>query len=98
LDGVSDGVVSARPSPVAAQRQSLLSESVLADAVHRAVLETALRRALTDLTLPAAVPERDAFAIHAVVLRYLEMRARGRLALSYHEARDEITGLFLPLP
>jgi hypothetical protein len=66
--------------------------------VHRAVLETALRRALTDLTLPAAVPERDAFAIHAVVLRYLEMRARGRLALSYHEARDEITGLFLPLP
>ena len=34
---------------------------------HRAVLEAALRRALTDRTLPAAVPERDAFAIHAVV-------------------------------
>jgi AcrR family transcriptional regulator len=63
---------------------------------HRAVLEGALRRALTDLTLPAAVPERDAFAMHAVVLRYLEMRARGRLNLSYHEARDEIIGLFLP--
>ena len=43
---------------------------------HRAVLEAALRRALTDRTLPAAVPERDAFAIHAVVLRCLEMRAR----------------------
>jgi AcrR family transcriptional regulator len=65
---------------------------------HRSVLEAALRRALTDLTLPAAVPERDAFAIHAVVLRYLEMRARGRLNLSYHEARDEITALFLPPP
>jgi AcrR family transcriptional regulator len=65
---------------------------------HRTVLEAALRRALTDLTLPAAVPERDAFAIHAVVLRYLEMRARGRLDLSYHDARVEITGLFLPLP
>jgi AcrR family transcriptional regulator len=65
---------------------------------HRAVLEATLRRALTDLTLPAAVPERDAFAMHAVVLRYLEMRARGRLDLSYHEARDEITGLFLPPP
>jgi AcrR family transcriptional regulator len=65
---------------------------------HRAVLEAALRRALTDLTLPAAVPERDGFAIHAVVLRYLEMRARGRLNLSYHEARDEITAVFLPPP
>jgi AcrR family transcriptional regulator len=65
---------------------------------HRAVLEAALRRALTDLTLPMAVPERDAFALHAVVLRYLEMRARGRLDLSYHEVRDEITGLFLPPP
>jgi AcrR family transcriptional regulator len=65
---------------------------------HRAVLEAALRRALTDLTLPAAVPERDAFALHAVALRYLEMRARGRLDRSYHEARDEITGLFLPPP
>jgi AcrR family transcriptional regulator len=63
---------------------------------HRAVLEAALRRALTDRTLPAAVPERDAFAIHAVVLRCLEMRARGRLNLSYQAARDEITGLFLP--
>ena len=62
---------------------------------HRAILERALRRALTDGTLPAAVPERDAFAIHAVVLRCLEMRARGRLDLSYQAARDEITGLFL---
>jgi AcrR family transcriptional regulator len=65
---------------------------------HRAVLEAALRRAVTDLTVPAAVPGRDAFAMHAVVLRYLEMRARGRLNLSYHEARDEITALFLPPP
>jgi AcrR family transcriptional regulator len=63
---------------------------------HRAVLEGALRRALTDRTLPAAAPERDAFAIHAVVLRCLEMRARGRLDVSYPAARDEITGLFLP--
>ena len=62
---------------------------------HRAVLEAALRRALTDRTLPSAVPERDAFAIHAVVLRCLEMRARGRLDRSYQAARDEITGLFL---
>ena len=62
---------------------------------HRAVLEAALRRALTDRTLPSAVPERDAFAIHAVVLRCLEMRARGRLGRSYQAARDEITGLFV---
>ena len=63
---------------------------------HRAVLEAALRRALTDRTVPAAAPERDAFAIHAVVLRCLEMRARGRLNLSYRAARDEIVGMFLP--
>jgi AcrR family transcriptional regulator len=64
---------------------------------HRAVLEAALRRALTDRTMPTAAPERDAFAIHAVVLRRLEMRARGRLDLSYLAARDEIIGLFLPV-
>jgi AcrR family transcriptional regulator len=63
---------------------------------HRAVLETALRRARTDRTLPAAAPGRDAFAIHAVALRCLEMRARRRLDLPYQAARDEITGLFLP--
>jgi AcrR family transcriptional regulator len=63
---------------------------------HRAVLESALRRARADQTLPAAAPERDAFAIHAVVLRCLEMRARGRLDRSYQAARDEIVGLFVP--
>jgi AcrR family transcriptional regulator len=63
---------------------------------HRAVLEAALRRALADRTLPAAAPERDAFAIHAVVLRCVEMRARGRLNRPYQAARDEITALFLP--
>jgi AcrR family transcriptional regulator len=63
---------------------------------HRAVLEAALRRARTDRTLPAAQPERDAFAIHAVALRCLEMRARGRLDLPYQAACDEITGVFLP--
>jgi AcrR family transcriptional regulator len=63
---------------------------------HRAVLEAALRRARTDRTLSAAAPERDAFAIHAVTLRCLEMRARGRLDRPYRAARDEITGLFVP--
>jgi AcrR family transcriptional regulator len=63
---------------------------------HQAVLEAALRRALTDGTVPAAAPERDAFAIHAVALRCLEMRARGRLNRPYRAARDEIVGLFLP--
>ena len=63
---------------------------------HRAVLEAALRRALTDRTVPAAAPGRDAFAIHAVVLRCLEMRARGRLDLPYQAAYEEIIGLFLP--
>jgi AcrR family transcriptional regulator len=64
---------------------------------HRAVLEAALRRALTDQTAPAVAPERDAFAIHAVALRCLEMRARGRLDRTYQAVRDEIVGLFLPM-
>jgi AcrR family transcriptional regulator len=64
---------------------------------HRAVLEGALGRGLTDRTLTGVAPERDAFAIHAVALRCLEMRARGRLDRSYQAARDEIVGLFLPL-
>jgi AcrR family transcriptional regulator len=63
---------------------------------HRSVLEAALRRGLTDRTLTGVAPERDAFAIHAVVLRCLEMRARGRLDRSYLAVRDEIIGLFLP--
>jgi AcrR family transcriptional regulator len=63
---------------------------------HRSVLEAALRRARADQTLPAVTPERDAFAIHAVVLRCLEMRARGRLDRTYLAVRDEIVGLFLP--
>ena len=63
---------------------------------HRAELEAALRRGLADGTVPAAAPGRDAFAIHAVTLRCLEMRARGRLDRSYQAARDEIVGLFLP--
>ena len=69
------------------------------DDIHarpRAVLEAALRRALTDQTVPVAAPERDAFAIHAVALRCLEMRARRRLDRPYRAARDEIAGLFLP--
>src|ERR1700722_9628553 len=63
---------------------------------HRAVLEAAFGRAITDQTVPAAAPERDAFAIHAFALRCLEMRARGRLDRSYRAACDEIVGLFLP--
>jgi AcrR family transcriptional regulator len=63
---------------------------------HRVVLEAALRRGLTDRTMPAAAPERDAFAIHAVALRCVEMRARGRLNRPYAGARDDIIGLFLP--
>ena len=63
---------------------------------HRSVLEAALRRARADQTVPAAAPERDAFAIHAVVLRCLEMRARGRLDRTYLAVRDEIVGLFVP--
>ncbi|MEX5637127.1 TetR/AcrR family transcriptional regulator [Parafrankia sp. FMc2] len=65
-------------------------------ACHRELLAHAFRRAREDGTLPGAVPERDAFAVHAVVLRCLEMRARARLDRPYAMARDEIVKLFVP--
>ncbi|MCW2830835.1 MAG: putative tetR family transcriptional regulatory protein [Aeromicrobium sp.] len=65
-------------------------------AQHRHLLEDVLARGLVDGTLPAAVPARDAFAIHAVVVRYLDIRVRGRLDLSLDDVRDNVLGLFGP--
>ncbi|TVT21174.1 TetR/AcrR family transcriptional regulator [Amycolatopsis acidiphila] len=65
-------------------------------ACHREILVEAFGRAREDGTLPAAVPGRDAFAVHAVVLRCLEMRARARLDRPYPVVRDEIVRLFVP--
>ncbi|WP_330255030.1 TetR/AcrR family transcriptional regulator [Nocardia sp. NBC_00565] len=64
-------------------------------ACHREVLAGALARARADGSLPGAMPERDAFAIHAVALRSVEMRARGRLERPYEAVRDDIVGLFV---
>jgi len=65
-------------------------------ACHRQILAHAFSRAREDGTLPGAVPERDAFAVHAIVLRCLEMRARARLDRPYTVVRDEIVKLFVP--
>ncbi|MFJ8816405.1 TetR/AcrR family transcriptional regulator [Amycolatopsis thermoflava] len=65
-------------------------------ACHREILAGAFRRAREDGTLPGAVPGRDAFAVHAVVLRCLEMRARARLDRPYAVVRDEIVQVFVP--
>jgi AcrR family transcriptional regulator len=62
---------------------------------HRDVLAAALARARAEGSLPATMPDRDAFAIHAVVLRCVEMRARGRLDRPYPAVRDDIVGLFV---
>jgi len=55
-----------------------------------------LHRGLADGSLPRVEPERDAFAIHAIIVRQLEMRARGRLDRRYEAVRDEIVSMFLP--
>ncbi|HVV08185.1 helix-turn-helix domain-containing protein [Amycolatopsis sp.] len=65
-------------------------------ACHRQLLADTFRRARQDGTLPGAVPERDAFAMHAVALRCLEMRARARLNRPYATVRDEIVQTFVP--
>lgn len=65
-------------------------------ACHREILVDTLSRAHADGSLPDAAPDRDAFAIHAVVLRCLEMRVRGRLDRPYPAVRADIVGLFVP--
>jgi AcrR family transcriptional regulator len=63
---------------------------------HRAILREVLTRGRADGSLPKAVPDRDAFAVHAVLIRYLEVRVRGQLNLEFTQALEAVTGLFLP--
>ncbi|HVW44619.1 MAG TPA: helix-turn-helix domain-containing protein [Amycolatopsis sp.] len=63
---------------------------------HRAILADAVRRAGRDGSLPDAQPARDAFAIHAVVQRCVEMRARGWLPRSYGAVVKDVLGIFVP--
>ncbi|WP_261556836.1 TetR/AcrR family transcriptional regulator [Frankia tisae] len=65
-------------------------------AEHRGILAEVLADGRTDGSLPAAEPEWDALAIHAVVVRYLEMRARGRLDRPYTAVLDDVVRRFLP--
>ncbi|MHA2415048.1 TetR/AcrR family transcriptional regulator [Mycobacterium avium] len=62
---------------------------------HRAVLTEALAAGLADGSLPNAHPELDSFAIHAVTVRHLEARIRGRLDSDFREVRDQIVTLML---
>lgn len=62
---------------------------------HREVLEGALAAGCDDGSLPNARPGLDAFAIHAVAVRHLEARIRGRLESSLEDVRDQIVELFL---
>lgn len=62
---------------------------------HREVLADALAAGLADGSLPNARPELDAFAIHAVCVRHLEARIRGRLETQFDEVRDQVVDLML---
>ncbi|ETB35950.1 TetR family transcriptional regulator [Mycobacterium avium subsp. hominissuis 10-5606] len=62
---------------------------------HREPLAEALAAGLADGTLPNARPELDAFTIHAVAVRHLETRIRGRLDSHFSEVRDAVVGLVL---
>lgn len=62
---------------------------------HREPLAEALVAGLADGSLPNARPDLDAFAIHAVAVRHLEARIRGRLDTDFAEVRDEVVGLLL---
>ena len=62
---------------------------------HRAVLTEALAAGRADGSLPNARPDLDSFAIHAVAVRHLEARIRGRLDTDFREVRDHIVELML---
>lgn len=62
---------------------------------HREVLTAALTAGLADGSLPNARPELDSFAIHAVAVRHLEARIRGRLDTDFDEVRDQVIELIL---
>jgi AcrR family transcriptional regulator len=62
---------------------------------HRAVLRDVIAAGLAAGTLPKADPERDAFAIHAVLVRHLEVRVRLGGQLDFATTRDGLVELFL---
>ncbi|MDT5079624.1 MAG: hypothetical protein QOJ80_4261 [Mycobacterium sp.] len=62
---------------------------------HREPLAEALAAGLADGSLPNARPDLDAFAIHAVAVRHLEARIRGRLDTHFAAVREEVVGLML---
>lgn len=62
---------------------------------HREILTAALAEGLADGSLPNARPELDSFAIHAVAVRHLEARIRGRLESDFDAVRDQVVALIL---
>jgi len=62
---------------------------------HRALLRDVIADGVADGTLPAADPERDAFAIHAALVRHLEVRVRLGTDLDFAATRDGLVDLFL---
>ena len=62
---------------------------------HREVLTEALTAGLTDGSLPNARPELDSFAIHAVAVRHLESRIRGRVEPNFDEVRNQVVRFVL---
>jgi AcrR family transcriptional regulator len=62
---------------------------------HRELLTEALADGLADGSLPNARPELDSFAIHAVAVRHLEARIRGRVDTDYDEVCEQVVGLVL---
>ncbi|BBX18260.1 TetR family transcriptional regulator [Mycolicibacterium duvalii] len=62
---------------------------------HREPLAAALAAGLADGSLPNARPELDSFAIHAIAVRHLEARIRGRLDTDFDEVRNQVVALIL---
>ena len=60
---------------------------------HRAILRRLLKAARDRCGLAGIDPELDAFALHAVILRHLELRVRGRTSIGRARARAHLLRL-----
>ncbi|MCW2525961.1 MAG: transcriptional regulator, TetR family [Pseudonocardiales bacterium] len=64
-------------------------------AAHRAIIHAVLAAGRADASLPGAVPDRDSFALHAVLIRHIEVSALAGYDRDFETVRDGVTQLFL---
>jgi AcrR family transcriptional regulator len=92
-DAGSAGAVRAFLAPDATAGAGVTDVVEAAHERHRELLADVLRRGREDGSLPTADPDTDAFTVHAMVLRHVELRLSGRSHLEVAAALASVTGV-----